>query len=94
MCRGNLARRHFPSFSEGLSLRLQNCGGFLDADSVFPFLFGGTFIEASLAVLLAAVFCQDFPSFSEGLSLRPRSSPRVAPDTLFPFLFGGTFIEA
>ena len=25
---------------------------------IFPFLFGGTFIEGSLAVLLAAVFCQ------------------------------------
>ena len=91
MCRGNLARRHFPSFSEGLSLRLQNCGGFLDADSVFPFLFGGTFIEASLAVLLAAVFCQDFPSFSEGLSLRPCALAEVEAQTILislPFLEG------
>ena len=39
-------------------------------EGLFPFLFGGTFIEGSLAILLAAVFCQDFPSFSEGLSLR------------------------
>ena len=59
----------------------------------FPFLFGGTFIEADQlrqwASLLAA-----FPSFSEGLSLRHEF---LTPSTVrkkFPFLFGGTFIEA
>ena len=36
---------------------------------VFPFLFGGTFIEAELAET-GQVQHQDFPSFSEGLSLR------------------------
>ena len=34
----------FPSFSEGLSLR-DGRVGFNDDDAVFPFLFGGTFIE-------------------------------------------------
>ena len=40
---------YFPSFSEGLSLRrmLSSCGG-RRAPS-FPFLFGGTFIEAEIA---------------------------------------------
>ena len=40
---------NFPSFSEGLSLRLfllKNGGAMLFA---FPFLFGGTFIEAFLS---------------------------------------------
>ena len=38
-------RGYFPSFSEGLSLRR---AGFFGASvgAVFPFLFGGTFIEA------------------------------------------------
>ena len=35
----------------------------------FPFLFGGTFIEA-IKTELTAVMGNDFPSFSEGLSLR------------------------
>ena len=35
---------HFPSFSEGLSLRVPAGVSFLYA-SLFPFLFGGAFIE-------------------------------------------------
>ena len=41
--------KNFPSFSEGLSLRLM---GYLLAHEfrgLFPFLFGGTFIEADEA---------------------------------------------
>ena len=60
----------------------------------FPFLFGGTFIEASNA-RASRQKKKDFPSFSEGLSLRPvvdlALNLKVEP---FPFLFGGTFIEA
>ena len=59
----------------------------------FPFLFGGTFIEA---YLMAPARCAllNFPSFSEGLSLRPVEPEAVAESVAFPFLFGGTFIEA
>ncbi len=43
-----LRRNHFPSFSEGLSLRAQRHG--LPAGHLqFPFLFGGTFIEGRYA---------------------------------------------
>ena len=37
----------------------------------FPFLFGGTFIEAGGVALSGKLCGEDFPSFSEGLSLRP-----------------------
>ena len=36
---------YFPSFSEGLSLRA-NPSVVVQVEPVFPFLFGGTFIEA------------------------------------------------
>ena len=36
---------------------------------VFPFLFGGTFIEGFWDIFLG-LFRYNFPSFSEGLSLR------------------------
>ena len=36
----------FPSFSEGLSLRPPVVGPVMTDDGEFPFLFGGTFIEA------------------------------------------------
>ena len=63
------------------------------APAVFPFLFGGTFIEAKVRRHSDAVR-QDFPSFSEGLSLRLRVSCETMIEAPFPFLFGGTFIEA
>ena len=60
----------------------------------FPFLFGGTFIEAKKTPG-AAAHRGHFPSFSEGLSLRlAHHPPAEAPFSAFPFLFGGTFIEA
>ena len=37
---------YFPSFSEGLSLRPPGVAGPLTFPHKFPFLFGGTFIEA------------------------------------------------
>ena len=67
---------YFPSFSEGLSLRL-HAEYADDRITAFPFLFGGTFIEA----FLLARFCVDvldFPSFSEGLSLRLTAGSGVA----------------
>ena len=36
---------HFPSFSEGLSLRVRRACGHASLACGFPFLFGGTFIE-------------------------------------------------
>ena len=41
--------RHFPSFSEGLSLRALRRSRRLGNDRQFPFLFGGTFIEGRYA---------------------------------------------
>ena len=38
--------------------------------ATFPFLFGGTFIEAAINTAFPAVKSYNFPSFSEGLSLR------------------------
>ena len=60
----------FPSFSEGLSLRACN-SPVSDDLFIFPFLFGGTFIEGEQPARPAPrQRVWDFPSFSEGLSLR------------------------
>ena len=63
------------------------------ATPAFPFLFGGTFIEAVPDVEVA-LRRPNFPSFSEGLSLRPPTLLSFWVTWGFPFLFGGTFIEA
>ena len=42
--------RHFPSFSEGLSLRAETTPATISSIDGFPFLFGGTFIEGSFLV--------------------------------------------
>ena len=72
----HLIPHHFPSFSEGLSLRqllrFMQQGQF----KAFPFLFGGTFIEAAKGGVGKTV-TSNFPSFSEGLSLRLEQSTRV-----------------
>ena len=61
----------------------------------FPFLFGGTFIEAGAQQLRQSLGLGYFPSFSEGLSLRHEAGVVSAVVEFgFPFLFGGTFIEA
>ena len=61
----------FPSFSEGLSLRPKTLNARRAVGGKFPFLFGGTFIEASSAQPTPEPE-PNFPSFSEGLSLRRR----------------------
>ena len=60
---------HFPSFSEGLSLRATTEKTSEPGRTKFPFLFGGTFIEGG-KIIADAVNIINFPSFSEGLSLR------------------------
>ena len=66
-----------------------------DVKRGFPFLFGGTFIEAAVQDARLGYRVNDFPSFSEGLSLRLTLQDTSPPDwAKFPFLFGGTFIEA
>ena len=60
---------------------------------LFPFLFGGTFIEATSSVSLTSGGIH-FPSFLEGLSLRDGVySVFTGLVSGFPFLFGGAFIE-
>ena len=84
----------FPSFSEGLSLRLEPDQFNLVFNAVFPFLFGRAFIEASTARFTLSSEAY-FPSFSEGLSLRLSQHPITGTaDKEFPFLFGRAFIEA
>ena len=49
-----LSVEDFPSFSEGLSLRPERHRTHPSRDGRFPFLFGGTFIEAVAGVLSVA----------------------------------------
>ena len=65
---GLFSGSYFPSFSEGLSLRPAKPTGQAETHK-FPFLFGGTFIEA-LYLTRRSLRDLHFPSFSEGLSLR------------------------
>ena len=60
----------------------------------FPFLFGGTFIEAGL---LADGTAPErlFPFLFGGTFIEAENAPTTpTPTPTFPFLFGGTFIEA
>ena len=87
------SRIYFPSFSEGLSLRIIPRVHPRGVVHRFPFLFGGTFIEEN-KTSASAVLQAYFPSFSEGLSLRTcQYSLPCSRQSAFPFLFGGTFIE-
>ena len=62
--------------------------------SVFPFLLGGAFIEASTPTFFRKKRI-NFPSFLEGLSLRHTQGYRIVDTEYeFPFLLGGAFIEA
>ena len=85
---------HFPSFSEGLSLRPKTGALAVLLCPKFPFLFGGTFIEAfnCVQVLLEGL---PFPFLFGGTFIEATIGALghiyIAP---FPFLFGGTFIEA
>ena len=58
---GELAGWHFPSFSEGLSLRLLGVKPLTITNRVFPFLFGGTFIEAIIVFSDTSGFRGKFP---------------------------------
>ena len=85
--------KNFPSFSEGLSLRVRSCGGIEIPKSYFPSFSEGL----SLRVLhFHMIRCQQrtFPFLFGGTFIEgPRSSRRTHQSSLFPFLFGGTFIE-
>ena len=63
-------RLYFPSFSEGLSLRVHHLSSVDVVAAGFPFLFGGTFIEGLRLTAIRWAASLNFPSFSEGLSLR------------------------
>ena len=61
----------------------------------FPFLFGGTFIEAGLGSHSAEDFGTEFPFLFGGTFIEALDNSTPAwKDPRFPFLFGGTFIEA
>ena len=62
--------------------------------SEFPFLFGGTFIEAKLGVGRADEVRVAFPFLFGGTFIEASSVPLNGERIKFPFLFGGTFIEA
>ena len=67
--------------------------GFEDAVG-FPFLLGGTFIEANQLVILADNQLK-FPFLLGGTFIEaPGSIRRTTQGQGFPFLLGGTFIEA
>ena len=62
--------------------------------SGFPFLFGGTFIEAVIGNS-ERVKKKQFPFLFGGTFIEADCTAREAGCVLvFPFLFGGTFIEA
>ena len=61
--------RHFPSFSEGLSLRLESPVSTQAGWSDFPSFSEGLSLRRVHPMPLTAETV-DFPSFSEGLSLR------------------------
>ena len=86
---------NFPSFSEGLSLRVRFAEHALTSQRRFPFLLGRAFIEANPPHLALQNPPPYFPSFWEGLSLRRRRTSRVPYRCRgFPFLLGRAFIEA
>ena len=62
--------------------------------TTFPFLFGGTFIEADGYISIRAN-SDIFPFLLGGTFIEADSdSSMVLKSAEFPFLFGGTFIEA
>ena len=65
------------------------------AHPAFPFLFGGTFIEACL-IWSTSYLAPGFPFLFGGTFIEALQSWGLAlkRDGGFPFLFGGTFIEA
>ena len=79
--------RHFPSFSEGLSLRVRFAEHALTSQRRFPFLLGRAFIEAILAARHTPRMVT-FPYFSVGTFIeamvRRWRPPRLSH---FPFFF-------
>ena len=60
----------------------------------FPFLFGGTFIEAKQGTITKYRLCR-FPFLFGGTFIEAmRDLTEHGYEYAFPFLFGGTFIEA
>ena len=51
---GLFSGSYFPSFSEGLSLRALSASHRLERGVLFPFLFGGAFIEGGKATVTDA----------------------------------------
>ena len=90
---GEAVDQHFPSFSEGLSLRPSEGAGVFEEVVGFPFLFGGTFIEAPTSRINQLIPLR-FPFLFGGTFIEALDVPRVHASEGFPFLFGGTFIEA
>ena len=85
--------RNFPSFSEGLSLRVATKFRHWDSRSGFPFLFGGTFIEGRWKETLEKKAIS-FPFLFGGTFIEGHFTQRpLTRRAEFPFLFGGTFIE-
>ena len=83
--------RNFPSFSEGLSLRVPDVVAVSPAGQ-FPFLFGGTFIEGS-STQATWPYSPIFPFLFGGTFIEGNGESRTTTGLEFPFLFGGTFIE-
>lgn len=75
---GLFSGSYFPSFSEGLSLRVRFAEHALTSQRRFPFLFGGAFIEARLSPSRPCIGAR-FPFLLGGLSLRCRHCYRVTP---------------
>ena len=87
---------NFPSFSEGLSLRLVEISLIVRRQGRFPFLFGRAFIEA-FRLLSFRVHCPTvtFPFLFGRAFIEAEEAYRVIDARLaFPFLFGRAFIEA
>ena len=61
--------------------------------TVFPFLFGGTFIEGSGFCPARRRRRRDFPSFSEGLSLRGRRLRVIKVKAHFPSFSEGLLLR-
>ena len=86
---------HFPSFWEGLSLRPETPANLQLCCPPFPFLLGGTFIEASVLPGVSGTSWVGFPFLLGGTFIEAEkiASP-IRYEKEFPFLLGGTFIEA
>ena len=81
---------YFPSFWEGLSLRLVVSTSSVTSEYI-SLPFGRDFREPKRGELPAPDFV-NFPSFWEGLSLRRGNVAQTCPSgEAFPFLFGGGF---